>query len=403
MRVAVLGAGITGISTAYYLTELGHTVSIIDGASRVGDGATGGNGCQLSYSFTDAYASPSLLRKFPGQLLGFDSAIRVRPSISLGLARWGLAVLSQCTSRKSRENTIAVLKLAIRSAALMDEIRESVPIEFTFRSAGKLVLLSSDHEKQSARKSSALKASHGGKLEVIDFPEACEIEPGLNQFRKPYAGAIWSEDDAVGCAKKFCEGMSAWLSTSRDVQVRLNEKIETIVTRDGKLERVETSRGSLEPDAVVVCLGAQSSEFLRPLGVRANIYPVRGYSVTLPCGKTPTRTSITDLESKIVFTRMESKVRIAGLADIVGFNSENDSSRIRDLLEMAHSLAPEIADYVSHPNCGWGGFRPMTPNSQPLVGPSSIKGLFLNTGHGMLGWTLACATGFEVARHVGAK
>jgi D-amino-acid dehydrogenase len=282
----------------------------------------------------------------------------------------------------------------------MDGIRKSVPLEFAYRRAGKLVLLSSKQEKAAAIESSKLKNGQGGQLEVVRFSEACEIEPGLTQFKKSYEGAIWSENDAVGCAKKFCEGMSAWLASNRAVQIRLNEKVESIVTRKGKLERVETACGGIAPDAVVVCLGAQSGDFLRPLGVQVNIYPVRGYSVTLPLGKMPTTTSITDLGSKIVFSRMENQVRIAGLADIIGFNTRKDSDRIRDLVEMAHSVAPEIADYVSHPNHGWGGYRPMTPNSQPLVGPSPIKGLFLNTGHGMLGWTLACATGHQVAGQI---
>ena len=168
-------------------------------------------------------------------------------------------------------------------------------------------------------------------------------------------------------------------------------------TENGKIRAVETSNGTLKPHAVVVCLGAWSDRILKPLGIRANIYPVRGYSVTLPAGEKSNSVSITDLGSKMVYSRLGDQIRIAGFADFVGFRTDRDEDRQRALLDTARNFAPDIANFDINSVNEWGGFRPMTPNSRPLVGPAPVEGLYLNTGHGMLGWTLACVSGHDLA------
>ena len=164
MHIAVLGAGIAGVTTAYYLSESGHSVTVLDGAPNVAAGATGGNGGQLSYSFTGAFANPALLRKLPGQVLGVDPAIKVRPPINRHLASWGLSLLRQCTGERARVNTASVHRIAMQSAGLMAEIRERVPIDFAFRKAGKLVLLSTDEHLRSARKSLDMKQAADSRV-----------------------------------------------------------------------------------------------------------------------------------------------------------------------------------------------------------------------------------------------
>ncbi|MFT5139865.1 MAG: D-amino-acid dehydrogenase, partial [Rhodothermales bacterium] len=304
------------------------------------------------------------------------------------------------TSERSRLNTVAVLKLALESSKLLHNIRKKIPINFSFRQAGKLVMIDSQSSLVSARNSRLMKKEQGCETKILSLSEACEIEPGLRSFKHDYLGAVWSEHDEVGCPKMFCQALSQWLQENRSVEVRLNESIKSIETNNGKLVEIITSSGGIQPDAVVVCLGACSAEMLEPLGIRANIYPIRGYSVTLPLGAAPIETSVTDLGNKIVFSRLGDQIRIAGMADIVGFNSKHDPQRLKQLVEIAHSLAPEVADFNAKPDHGWGGYRPMTPDSRPLVGSTPVKGVFLNTGHGMLGWTLACATGNQVAKQL---
>jgi len=397
MHVVVLGAGVIGITTAYYLSELGHTVTVVDSAQELASGASGGNGGQLSYSFTDAMASPALLSKMPGIVAGLNPAFHMRPPVTPELISWGLAFLSQCTRRKHRQNTIAILQLALRSGELMKELHSLTSLDFSYRRAGKLVMLDGPSAVAEAERICALKRPYGCDARVIPFEQAVEIEPALQQMSNGYAGAVYSEHDEVGNSQTFTAGLGDWLTANRDTSFQLNTTVRKIITRGDKLASVETDKGTLEPDALVVCLGAWSDRLLHPLGIKTNIYPMRGYSVTLPSIETSNSVSITDLGSKTVFSRLGDQVRIAGFADFVGFRTGKDTKRVRQLLDTARRTAPAIADFSTSSTTEWGGFRPMTPNSQPLIGPSSIEGVHLNTGHGMLGWTLACASSHIVA------
>ena len=400
MHVAVLGAGVIGVTTAYYLSERGHSVTVVDRAAEVAAGASGGNGSQLSYSFTDAMASPSLLSKLAGMTAGFNPAFHVRPPINPQLVRWGLAFLSQCTKAKNRGNTMAILQLALRSGELIKQLQARTSLEFSYRRAGKLVMLDGPADLAEAEEVCSLKRKYGCDTRVIAMQQAIEIEPALALMKNNYAGAIYSGSDEVGNTLTFTSGLCEWLTANHDIEVRLNTRVRKLVTSQQKLVAVETDQGTLKPDAVVVCLGAWSNALTDPLGIKTNIYPMRGYSVTLPAVEASNSVSITDLASKTVFSRLGNEVRIAGFADFVGYRTDKDKARVHTLMETAQKTAPEIADFTIKEKHGWGGFRPMTPNSQPLVGPSPVAGVHLNTGHGMLGWTLACASGSDVARGV---
>lgn len=397
MQVIVLGAGVIGVTTAYYLADSGHDVTVLDRASNVASGASGGNGGQLSYSFTDAMASPALLSKLPGIALGRNPAFHMRPPLSPQLIRWGFSFLGQCTNRRFRQNSMAVLKLALRSGELMQELRTKTALDFSWRRAGKLVLLDNPGAVEEAETMCALKREHGCDVKVVTFERAAEIEPALSHLARACSGAIYSASDEVGNSQVFTRQLAQWLADNRDVEFLLDTNIRRIVTRNGKLAVVDTDQGAMAADAVVVCMGAWSHRVLRPLGIKANIYPMRGYSVTLPAIATSNSSSITDLASKTVFSRLGDEVRIAGFADFTGYRTGKDDERVRLMLETARKTAPAIADFNADCTSEWGGFRPMTPNSQPLLGPSPVEGVHLNTGHGMLGWTLACASGRQVA------
>ena len=400
MRVVVLGAGVVGVTTAYYLSERGHSVTVVDRAESVASGASSGNGGQLSYSFTDAMASPALLSKAPKMMTGLDPAFYVRPPLNTQLVCWGQAFLRQCTGHQNRQNTIAILQLALRSASLMTELRTQTGLEFSFREAGKLVLLAGKPALTEAAQVCTLKRQYGCDARVVTFAQAAEIEPALHHFENEYAGAVYSKSDQVGDSLEFTTGLSKWLATNRDTKFRLNTKVQKIVTHGDKLAAVETDQGIIKADAVVVCMGAWSGKLLDPLGIKTNIYPMRGYSVTLPASETSNSVSITDPGRKIVFSRLGDDIRIAGFADFVGFRTGMDPVRAQKLFETARTIAPAIANYDVNSTGEWGGFRPMTPDSRPLTGPSSVEGVHLNTGHGMLGWTLACASAHDAAARI---
>ena len=397
MRVVVLGAGVVGVTTAYYLSERGHSVTVVDRAESVASGASAGNGGQLSYSFTDAMASPALFSKFPKMMAGLDPAFYVRPPLNSQLVCWGQAFLRQCSGHQNRQNTLAILQLALRSASLMTELRTQTGLKFSFREAGKLVLLAGKAALTEAAQVCTLKRQYGCDARVVTFAQAAEIEPALNHLENEYAGAVYSKSDQVGDSLEFTTGLSQWLTLNRETEFRLNTTVQKIVTRGNKLAAVETDQGTIQADAVVVCMGAWSSKLLDPLGIKTNIYPMRGYSLTLPASETSNSVSITDPGCKIVFSRLGDEIRIAGFADFVGFRTGMDGVRAQKLYKTARTIAPSIANYDVSSTGEWGGFRPMTPDSRPLTGPSSVEGVHLNTGHGMLGWTLACASAHDAA------
>jgi D-amino-acid dehydrogenase len=188
-----------------------------------------------------------------------------------------------------------------------------------------------------------------------------------------------------------------------DVEFRLGCEACEVLTKNGRVTAVMLRDGPLHTGAIVICLGASSATFLRTLDVRLPIIPVRGYSVTLPEGRAAPRVSISDTEHRIVFSSMNGFVRIAGFADFVGFDVSADEARIGKLLRVAQSIAPDAADYSAASRQPWGGFRPMTADSQPIVACTKTPGLYLNCGHGMLGWTLACATGFNIAEQIATQ
>ena len=184
------------------------------------------------------------------------------------------------------------------------------------------------------------------------------------------------------------------------MQFLLGCNVERVEQANGRLRALELGDQTLAPDAVVVCAGASGGKLLRPLGINPHVYPMRGYSVTLPPGDAPPSISFTALRYRMVFSRLDDGVRIAGFADFNGFNTDNDATRIDALLDIARRYAPQAADYATDKKRPWGGFRPMTPSGQPSVGRTKVDGVYLNIGHGMLGWTLACASGHDMAQCV---
>lgn len=389
MHVLVLGAGVVGVTTAYYLVRKGHRVTIVDRAADVASGASHANGGQLSYSFTDSLAKPAFFSSLPGILAGRDMGAQVR--IGSALLPWGLRFLGQCTQKHARRNTVDLLKTAMHSADLMSELRQHLSFDFAFRPAGKLVLLGSDDEIEAAERTAKLKKNHGCETEILGADETIGLEPALAHFAEPFKAAVYSENDEVADAHLFVVRLREYLESTGKAEFRMSTRIDELIEEGGHITGVRGD-SSIRADAVVVCLGAWSNEVLRKVGIHPRIYPVRGYSLTLPTAENSPVVSITSLRNRIVFSRLNGNMRIAGFADFGGFDTSSDNTRLGDLERIARNAAPLAADYDAEETHPWGGFRPMTPDGKPRVGPSGIDGLYLNTGHGMLGWTLACAT-----------
>lgn len=396
MHALVLGAGVIGVTTAYYLAREGCRVTVVDRAPEVADEASYANGGQLSYTFTDALATPAFIAKIPGLLLGRHPGSRVH--LEPHLIPWGLRFLAQCTTRRAEENTIVVLEAALRSAELLDELCAATNIEFGLRPAGKLVILSDADEVSAAKAGTRLKSRYGSEAEVVSRKEAIRLEPAIDAMSGPVLAAVYSEHDEVADSRAFAIGLRRWLEQSAGARFRMNTRVGSLVREKGRAVGVTVDGCVERADAICVCMGAWSNPILRSAGIDPRIYPVRGYSVTLPPGPAAPSVSVTALRHKMVYSRINGSLRVAGFADFAGFSTAADPRRTQDLIDLARQIAPEAADYDAPDAKRWGGFRPMTPDGRPRVGATPVPGLFMNTGHGTLGWTLACASSFDAAR-----
>jgi D-amino-acid dehydrogenase len=395
MHVIVLGAGIAGVTTAWYLARSGCRVTVIDKASSIAAGTSHANAAQLSYSFVDSLATPEFLPRIPAMLFGRHHGAHV--GLDAELVTWGLQFIAQCTPGRSARAPIRLLELANDSARLLADLLEAVPLEFDFRPAGKIVLLPDASAVRQARAGVELKRRHGSDVDVLGIEEALSVEPTLADMNDSIAGVVYSATDNVGDACRFARGLGEHLEDHYDVCFRMNTNVDAFALDRSRIAGIRAGEEEVRADAVVVCLGTSSRRLAATLGIRLPIIPVRGYSVTLPVGSKPPVTSVTSLEHHFVYTRLGDRIRIAGFTDFRGYSTQNDGARVRDLLDIARRSAPHSADYDVTNQHAWGGFRPMTPDSLPRVGKTARPGLYLNTGHGMLGWTLAPATARRVA------
>lgn len=383
------------MTSAYALARKGHSVTVVDSGSAPAEaGASFGNGAQLSYSYTDALASPSLIAELPKYILGLDPSFRLRIGFSPGFWLWALSFLANASANKFEKNTTAVLKLAMESRRELAEL--SAKLEFDHQTTGKLHLYSTNEALHRAMVLSRLKNRYGAQQAVLTPEEAIDREPALAEYQQTFIGALWSPFDEAGDSWRFCQHLRYLLQTQYGVTFRLGTTVKRLKTRSGKLVAIQTDAGELKCDRAVIALGGWSRQIARTVGIKLPIWPMQGYSMTIPATSLAPATSITDSSRKIVFCRLGDRLRIAGLADIGTRHGDFRQSRFDRLVQAAQVLFPKAGDYGGNVNA-WTGLRPMTPDSQPIVGRSNVEGVFLNCGHGSLGWTLSMGTANRLA------
>ena len=397
MRVIIVGAGVVGAATAYFAARRGHDVTLLDRHAQAGQGTSFANAGQLSYSYTDTLADPGLIGRLPSILLGQDIGMRVR--LDIDLMRWGWRFLWHCARERADRNTIHLLQLAAQSAVALETLLADIPVEFGHRPAGKLMLTSSPKTVASLQRRANLKRAHGVRVDIVDAKECLAIEPTLAGWRSQIAGAAYAREDHAGDAEIFTRELCNSLANKNLCKVITGVEVRSLLRHRHAVVGVETSLGTLESDAVVICAGVGTHALLRGTGLHVPIYPLKGYSVTPLPGPHPPRVSLTDLDRRIVFANLDGRIRLAGLADCVGDDATVDAQRVEDLVQLGRSVLPEAARFEA-PLQAWAGLRPATPSGLPIVGRTRVRGLLLNVGHGALGWTLACATAQQLAEQL---
>jgi len=401
MKVLVLGAGLIGTSTAWYLALQGHDVTVVDRREGAGLETSFANGGQISVCHAEPWANPDAPLKILKWLWREDSPLLFRLRMDPAQWIWGARFLWECQPGRTRENMRQIVNLALYSRMSLQELRAQTGIQYDALTRGILHYYTEQDEFDRAVAAASLMRDYGLDREVKTTGEALAIEPALASARSKIVGATYTSTDESGDAHKFTREL-ARMAADRGVRFRYGHTIEAIGTQGDQVigVMVNGSTGAdeqLTADAYVVALGSYSPLLTGPIGVYIPVYPAKGYSASVPVARpdlAPT-VSLTDDSAKIVFSRLGDRVRIAGTAELSGYSTELNAVRCEALLRRGREMFPEALDYANA--TFWTGLRPSTPSNVPIIGPTRLRNLYLNTGHGTLGWTMAAGSGRALA------
>ena len=391
MKIVVLGGGVIGVTTAYYLAADGHQVELLERCEGPGLETSFANGGQLVASHAEPWASP----KAPLQILKWlgraDAPLLFRLRADPAMWAWGLRFLRNCTSSRYRAGTARNLRLGFYNRVLLAELREALGIAFDYAQNGSLLV----HRDPAGLKAAAHHAGFMSELgcphEIADPLRCIQIEPALAPVAERIAGGLFCPDDEAGDAYKFTRAIAA-VCGKLGVRFRYGARVERIEAEGGRIVRVATDGEPVSGDAFVLALGSFSAALARGVGLRLPVYPVKGYSITAPIKdlRAAPLVGLTDVDAKIVLTRLGDNLRVAGTAEFTGYDNRPNTRRGALTVRSAKALLPGVCDYQEAEH--WSGLRPATPDQVPILGPTKYPNLWLNTGHGVLGWTQACAS-----------
>ncbi|MFM0646599.1 D-amino acid dehydrogenase [Paraburkholderia bryophila] len=392
MHVCVLGGGVVGVTTAYYLAREGWRVTVIEQHPQPGMETSFANGGQLSYSYVAPLAGPSVPGNLSQWLLSRTAPLRFQPRLSLAQWGWCAAFLFNCTTARSRRTTIELLQLGAYSRDVMHDLMQTEHLEFAFRPSGKLVVYRNRHDFDGARRQMEFQARFGAQQTALDAASCIDTEPALDSLRHKLAGGIYTASEETGDCYLFTRELARVAVEKYGVQFLCGTSVRGLRREGNEIVAAHTSQGEITADAYVVALGNDSATLVRPLGIHLPIYPLKGYSLTMPVGEhhVAPQVSVTDLHHKVVYARLGQHLRVAGMVDMTPAGSHEDEARIRLLTSQAQATMPNGGDFSSVR--AWTGFRPATPDSKPLLGATPLANLWLNTGQGSLGFTLAGAS-----------
>lgn len=404
MHVCVIGAGVVGVTTAYILAREGLRVTLVDARAQPAEVASYANGGQLSYSYVAPLAGPGVLPNVPGWLLRDDSPLRFTPRLDLQQWCWALRFVQACNTTASQRATAEMLTLSYLSRDVLHDLLAQAPIEFGHLRNGKLIVYRTPALLEKARELVAYQASHGARQEVLDAAQSVAREPALGALGPELAGAIYTEGEEAGDCMLFTRGLFERLRALPGVTVRMGTQVERLKRLAGRIVAVQTPDGDIEADAYVLAAGLGSRELLKPLGQNLPLYGLKGYSLSVPLSQHDTSApaiSVTDYERRIVYARVGKVLRIAAMVDMGARDDGVDPRRMALLKQQVGEIFPHLD--LTHA-VEWAGLRPATPHGKPLIGAADgASNLWLNVGHGALGFTLACGSATLLAALMAGK
>ena len=402
MKVLVLGSGVIGVASAYQLALAGHEVTVVDRQPAAALETSYGNAGEVSPGYSAPWAGPGVPIKAIKWLLMQHRPLVIRPNIDLNLVRWGIAMLRNCTAARYEVNKGRMVRLAEYSRDCLKELRAQTGIHYDERMQGTLQLFRTQAQLDGTAADIAILKRYGVAFELLDRAGFIRHEPALAHVQDKFVGGLLLPGDETGDCFKFTQNLAA-LAAKKGVQFRYGTRIQRLQLAGKQIEGVVTDAGTLKADAYLVALGSYSPLLLKNVGIRIPVYPVKGYSITVPItdASGAPESTVMDESHKVAVTRLGDRIRVGGTAELAGYTLKLHEARRQTLEHVVTDLFPRGGD-VSRAEF-WCGLRPMTPDGTPVVGATRLPNLYLATGHGTLGWTMAAGTGRVIADVISGK
>jgi D-amino-acid dehydrogenase len=396
MKVIVLGAGVIGVTTAWYLARQGAEVLVLDRQPGPGMETSFANAGELSYGMTSPWAAPGVPKKAVQWLFMRHRPLFIWPMVSPKMWSWGLRMLMNCNPEAYRRNKSRMVRDSNYSRDALTDLMAEVPLEFDQRDQGTLQVFRTEKQVKGSKADQEVLAEFDSPFELLDRDGCIAAEPGLAHVADKFVGGLRLMADRTGDCRMFTLAL-AEKAKELGVSFRYGVTIQSFALESDRIVGVETDTGRETADRYVCCLGPYAPIELRTIGIRLPIYPIKGYSITLPVTDPDAapQSTLMDETHKVAITRLGDRIRVAGQAEIIGYNRKLGRSATDTVRYVVNDLFPKGGD-VSRAE-GWTGLRPMTPDGTPVIGPTRYDNLYLNTGHGTLGWTMSAGSGRAVA------
>ena len=401
MRIAVLGSGIIGVSTAWWLNQAGHDVVVIDRESGPAQETSRANGCQISVSYAEPWANPQAPMKLARWLFRDDAPLLFRPQFDLRQWWWGLMFLRECLPGRLAPNIRAMVRLAEYSRSTLREMRADLDIEYDHLERGIINFYRDPAEFESSQEMAGVMRDFGVDRRIVTTDEIVQLEPSLAHMRGTIVGGDYTAEDETGDIYLFTTAL-AERARKAGVEFRYSTQLSRLIPAGGRITGAEVIRPdglyeTIEADAYVAALGSYTPHFMLPLGIPCNVYPAKGYSASFDIvdAAAAPMVSLTDSAHKVVYSRLGNQLRMAGTAELSGYSRALNTIRCDNMVNLARELFPTALDFDNVRF--WSGLRPATPSNVPLIGKTRIQNLYLNTGHGTLGWTMGVGSGRALA------
>ena len=402
MKVLVLGSGVVGVTSAYYLAKAGHEVVVVDRQAAPGMETSFANAGQVSPGYSAPWAAPGIPVKALRWLMMRNRPLVLWPLLEPRLYGWLAQMLANCTEEAYRRNKGRMVRLAEYSRDMLDALRVETGIQYDHRTGGTLQLFRTQKQLDHVHDDTDVLDTYGVRYDILDPAGCVAAEPALDRVREKFVGGLRLPGDETGDAHQFTQRL-AGIAEAMGVVFRHGVTVDALHAQGGRIAHVATSVGKLEADIIVVAMGSFSPRLVRPLGIRLPVYPVKGYSITIPitnAAAAPVST-VMDETFKVAITRFNERIRVGGTAELAGFSDTLRGPRRATLERSVRDLFPEGGDIGQA--TFWTGLRPMTPDGTPIVGPTKFANLWTNTGHGTLGWTMSCGSARVLADLVSGR